>query len=78
VPVLFRVQSNAAVDSWVEDKYQIISHPVLLQLPNQLTCAQLYESVESFVPFPVPFTLRFVSSTVSQECTTWDSFCHSD
>ena len=65
VPVVFRIQESSAIDVWNADKFQMLSHPVLLQLPNQMTCAQLYESVEAFVPFPLPYTLRYVNSSVS-------------
>lgn len=68
VPLLFRTLDHeedwTLADTSTTKSYRIVSNPVLLQLPNQMTCAQLYEAVEAFVPFALPYCLRYVNSTV--------------
>ena len=66
VPVVFRaVDSNYDSNSWnLDNQFRMLCHPVLLQLPSLMTGPQLYESIEAFVPLPLPYTLRYVNSTV--------------
>lgn len=45
--------------------YDLITYPVLVDVPKSTTCNNLYKLIDPFVPFPFPYSLHYVKPDVS-------------
>lgn len=64
---MFRTQTDNP------NKLQLVRPPLVLQLPNTLDGAQLYNHIDNFNTFPIPYTVHYVKfkGQACSKCTSY-------
>lgn len=57
--------SSSVSSSISKSSFDLITHPILVDVPKSITCNNLYNLIDPFVPYPFPYSLHYVKHDVS-------------